>query len=122
MAYEESLRNITLIAGADLSTRQYSFVSIDANGNAALTTAGAQADGVVQDNPQSGEAAAVGVRGISKVKCGGNITRGSLVAAGANGLAVAATSGDVILGTAMEAGAANRIISVLLAVQNHGKV
>lgn len=114
MAYESVLTKISLEAAADLSAKQYFLVKVDANGKAALCGDGENAVGVLQNDPDIGEAAAVATAGITKVECGGVITTGGLVACNADGEAVAAASGDYIIGVALETGADGRIISINL--------
>lgn len=114
MAYTESNTSVTLIAGADLRTHQFKFVSVDANGAVVLTANDAKAQGLLLNAPNTGEAAEVAIDGIVKVKCGGVVTRGGDVASGANGEAKDAGSASVVLGTALETGADGRIISILL--------
>lgn len=114
MAFTEGMNLVTLIAGQDLSSSQYLFVSVSADGQIDPTGDGAHADGVLQNDPAAqGRAAQVAVGGIVKVKCGGTVTRGGPVASDANGKAVNAASGDVIVGTALETGANGSVIAML---------
>jgi len=105
-------------AGADLSAKQFYFVSVSADGQIDATGDGAYAVGVLQDKPAAqGRAAQVATTfgDIVKVVCGGTVTRGGPVASDANGAAVNAASGDVILGEALETGASGEIISIVFA-------
>jgi len=113
MAIQEAVISITLPAAADLRTHQYKFVEIDGDGNVALAGDDAHADGVLLNDPNTGEAAIVGIAGVLKVKCGAGVTRGGSVATGANGAAKNTDTGASILGTALETGANGRIISIL---------
>jgi len=115
MAYNESNISVTLIAGADLRTHQFKFVSVDANGAVVLTADDAKANGILLNAPNTGEAAEVSVPNgaISKVLCGAAVTRGGAVSSGANGAAKNADTGSVTLGTALETGASGRVISIL---------
>ena len=65
MAYEQSNGVIiTLEAAEDLSAKQYNFVKLDANGKVVITavaTAGQIPIGVLQNAPESGEAAMLSV-------------------------------------------------------------
>jgi len=104
MSTKKGLTQVTYEAAGDLA--QFRFVSLDANGQVAQTGAGAQADGVVLNNPDAqGEAATIATYngGQSKVEAGGALSAGDPVASDANGKAVAATTGDVINGTAVQA-------------------
>ena len=84
MATTEAGISITLPAAADLRTHQYKFVSIDANGKAALTADDAHADGILCNDPNTDEAAIVLISGVGKVKCGAAVTRGGDISSGAN--------------------------------------
>ena len=114
MATQDNIICVTLEAGADLSTKQFYFVSVASDGQIDPTGDGLDADGVLQDAPAAaGRAALVAVAGKVKVVCGGVVTRGGPVASDASGTAVNAATGDIILGTALETGAAGRIIEIL---------
>lgn len=114
MAFTDNQQVVSLEAGADLSTKQFFFVSVSADGQVDPTGDGAHADGVLQNKPAAaGRAAEVAIGGITRVVCGGVVTRGGPVASDANGEAVNPTSGDVILGTALETGADGAVISIL---------
>lgn len=121
MATEQALQIITLPAAGDLSSYQYCFVSIDSNGRVALTSAGAQADGVLQNKPAAlGRAAEIAISGVTKLLCGGTVTKGALIAATTNGKGLDATSGDNISAVSADtaAGSNGTIISALLKTQN----
>lgn len=98
MAYEESLRTITLPAGADLSTKQYYLVKASA-GTVVLAGDGEHAIGVLQNNPTSGQAATVAIAGVTKAYAGATIAAAAQVASNASGQAATATSAEIILGT-----------------------
>lgn len=110
--------DITLPAAADLSAKQYRFVTIDSNGRAALSTRGALASGILQDKPAAldrpGRIRTVsGV--ISKVVLGGTVTKGQALVSDANAAAVNASSADNnYMGIAIESGASGDIIAMLL--------
>jgi hypothetical protein len=114
MATQDNMLTVTLEAGADLSAKQYYFVSVASDGQIDPTGDGLDADGVLQDAPAAaGRAALVAIAGKVKVVCGGTVTRGGPVASDASGTAVNATSGDIILGVALETGASGRVIEIL---------
>lgn len=116
MAIYEDMGVITLEAGGDMSSDQYAFVDISADGQIDKAGDGAFAVGVLQNDPAAaGRAAKVANSGLVKVKCGGTVTAGGPVSSDANGLAVDSASGDVILGEATEGGAANQVITILFA-------
>lgn len=121
MAYEQTLRNIGVLASADLSASQFCFVVVNSSGQLALPAAGGDADGVLQDKPNAaGQAGEVAILGVSKVVVGtGGVTAGDLVATDNAGKAVTAATGNKILGRAMATGAAGSIVPVL--IQQKGK-
>lgn len=118
MAYEESLKCVTIPANADLSAKQYFFGKVSNSsgiGQVAVCGDGEAAIGVIQNDPSSqGDATTVGISGISKVSAGGTITAGNYVASDASGEAVVAATGDIIAGIALESGVDGDIIPVLL--------
>ena len=119
MATDQSMTIINLEAGQDLSSKQYYFVSMAADGQVDPTGDGLSAEGVLQDAPSAaGYPASIAIAGITKVVAGAAITRGDLVASGSAGKAKTATSGNRVLGIALEAATNDGdVISVLLKVQ-----
>ena len=130
MAYDESLRSITLVADASLgiftgvpgqpgsavpnSGKMYTFVKITGINQVGLTTAATdKVIGILQNKPQKpGAAATVGYVGVSNVVASAAIAAGSMVAPTATGTAVT----DAINGRwqALTAAAvAGELISVL---------
>lgn len=91
MSIEYKVQNLTLVAAADLSAKQYTAVKVDSAGKAAAAGAGEMPIGVLQNNPVAGAAATVAYGGVTKAKAGGSITAGAAVASDANGAVVAAT-------------------------------
>lgn len=86
---------------------------------AALPSAGVPFLGIVQANPQLGEAAQVLTEGVSKALIGGPVAVGDLLmgaAANANGACplVLATTGNYAMAKALESGASGDIIAVYL--------
>lgn len=114
MATFENYDTQTFIAGSDLSAKQFFFVSLAADGEVDSTGDGAEAIGVLLNDPTAGAAATVAIRGRVIVECGGNVTRGGDVASDANGNAVDAATGDIILGKALETGVDGQIIAIQL--------
>lgn len=116
MAFKENQTSISLEASGDLSANQWYFVDVDTNGQAAVVGDGADAIGVLQNDPDTqGHAASVAIDGVSRVSCGASVTAGDDVSSDANGQAVTSASGDVVLGKALEdASGADSIIAVLL--------
>jgi hypothetical protein len=113
MAIQEAVISITLPAAADLRTHQYKFVEVNGDGRVALVADDGHADGVLLNDPNTGEAAIVAISGVAKVKCGAAVTRGGNVSSGANGAAKNTDTNAAILGTALETGADGRIISII---------
>lgn len=114
MSTYDNMQTVSLEAGADLSSSQYFFVSVSADGQIDATGDGAHADGVLQNNPDAaGKAAEVAIGGIVKVICGSTVTRGGPVSSDASGEAVDSATGDVILGTALETGSDGAVIRMI---------
>jgi hypothetical protein len=132
VAYEESLRSITLTADNTLAVRtgvsnapgspvdnagnQYRFVTVKGEHLVGRSDADDVVVGVLQNKPQvPNEAATVGIRGVSKVRVSAAVTAGQGVVSGADGRGapVAATAANlgIALSSATEA---DELISVLL--------
>ena len=80
-------------------------------------TAGRQIYGVLQNAPKTGQAADVGIFGVTKVVTGsGGVTAGGIVMTDANGCAVAWTAGSgyAQVGYAIETVAANAVATIFL--------
>lgn len=126
MAYEiPSFFIGVLQANINFTTESsYMFVGVDVgsatgtglSGSALIAPAssGAAILGVLQNNPQLGEAGAVMVHGVSKMQAGGTITPGQLITINASGQAVVAVSGNYACGKALENGANGSLVTVLL--------
>ena len=134
MAYEESLRTISLNADSSLAVytgvpgapgsanpnygKQYRFVKVTGANQCGLSTAGADVSvGVMQNKPQVvGQAATVAIHGVSMVMAGAALDAGDKVEADSEGRAVTVDTG-VACGIALAAaGQANELIPVLLQV------
>lgn len=116
MSFDESGHDITLPVAADMSAKQYRFMTIDSSGNAAVSTRGALSCGVLQSKPAaSGRAGTIRTMGITKVVLGGTVTAGQAAVADANGAAVNASSADnAYMGTFLESGVSGGIVAMLL--------
>lgn len=102
-------------AAADLSAKQYFAVKLSAARSVNVaSTGGENAYGILQNTPQSGDAADVGISGISKAKIGaaGCAAGDSLMTEAATGKLVTKTSTNVVVAVALEAGAADEIVTV----------
>lgn len=96
----------TMVAGADLSSSQFTFVKMNTTDRTVVAAGnGEAAFGVLQNDPASGAAAAVCVHGRTLVEVGETLTAGDSVGVDANGKAVTATSSDVIVGICVDGGA-----------------
>lgn len=131
MAYEESLKSITLDADASIALytgvpnqpgsaspnigHQYKFVKVTGRHQAGLASAGGQAIGVLQNKPQVlGQAATVGIFGVSVARSGGEIAAGAQVEVDGSGRGIAHDAG-VVVGIAIEGAAtADQLFSILL--------
>lgn len=98
----------SMIAGADLSAKQWTFVIMNTTDRTVVSaTDGQAADGVLINDPTSGAAATVVTHGRVIVEVGtGGLTAGDNVASDANGEAIAAATGDVVVGKCVQGAAA----------------
>jgi len=131
MAYEESLRSITLNADSSLGVytgvpgqpgspdphggKQYHFVKVTGAHQVGLADAAAPVVGVMQNKPQgAGQAATVGIAGVSKVVSDVPVAAGAVIKVSADGQATAAGTGPTV-GIALSATAnAGELVNVLL--------
>jgi hypothetical protein len=135
MAYEESLKSISLNADSSLAVytgvpgtpgsaepnygKQYTFVKVTGAHQVGLSTANTDnVVGVLQNKPQvEGQAATIGIFGVSNMIAGAAVAAGDKISSDATGRAVTTpgTGTPVVLGVALSASAgANQLISVLL--------
>jgi|SRR5210317_1421336 hypothetical protein len=115
MAVQESRDTRTFIAGEDLSSSQFKFVTLESDGQVDLAdSAGENCMGVVINDPASGGEATVVVSGKTVVTAGGTIAAGAAIATDASGDAVTAASTNIIMGYALEAGVDGQVIAVEL--------
>ena len=114
MTTMQSRDNRTFEAGGDLSTAQFKFVSLAADGQVDVTaSAGGNAIGVLLNNPSAaGYAATVCVSGDVMVEAGGTITAGDQIQSSATGTALLAATGDVVLGYAREDAVVGQIMRI----------
>jgi len=129
MAYEISNYSVkvTLVAAADLSALQYTFVKLNASGQAAAAAAATDIPiGVLQNAPTSGQEAEVLVVGGTKIVAGAAIGEGALVGTSATGRAVALVAGTdttkYVVGTLLtESGASGDIVTAVINCANPGR-
>jgi len=115
MAVQESRETRTFIAGEDLSSSQFKFVTLESDGQVDLAdAAGENCIGVVLNDPASGGEATVVVSGKTVVQAGGTIAAGASIATAADGQAVTASTGNIVMGYALEAGVDGQTIAVEL--------
>lgn len=115
MAVQESRETRTFIAGENLATSQFKFVTLESDGQVDLAdSAGENCIGVLLNDPASGSEATVVVSGKTVVQAGGTIAAGASLATAADGQAVTAASGNIVMGYALEAGADGQTIAMEL--------
>lgn len=122
MAYEISPYSvkITLVAGADLSAAQYTFVKVNGSGQAVACAAITDIPvGVLQNAPLIGQEAEVLVSGGTKVKAAAAATTPTLIGTNATGLAQAIVAGTAttvyVAGQYLTApGAANEFVTAIV--------
>ena len=103
MAVMQSRDTRTFIAGEDLSSAQFKFVTLEADGQVDLAdAAGERAIGVLLNKPTAGKAATVAMTGKVMVVAGASVTAGDEIQTDAAGDAITAASGDVVMGYALE--------------------
>lgn len=98
MAYEIDMNGDigTMTASADLSAKQYHIVYVSGDNTVTfVASAGAKYLGILQNAPESGEAALVRVNGVSKLVAGtGDLTANDAVQSDTDGTGITAASGD----------------------------
>lgn len=116
MAVQQEGFNIGwLVAGADLSAKQFYLVDVASTGKVALASSAGQATlGILQNKPESGQPADVMQLGASKLVAGtGGLTAGDLVQAAADGTGITASTGDYAQWMCVESAAAGAIATVV---------
>jgi hypothetical protein len=96
MAYEISNYSVkvTLVAGADLSAKQYTFVKVNSSGEAIAAAAATDIPvGVLQNAPTSGQEAEVLIVGGTKLVAGAAIAEGAQIGTTSAGKAAALVAG-----------------------------
>jgi len=103
MAVFQSRDTRTFEAGGDLSAGQFKFVALASDGQIDIAGDGADAVGVLYNEPDAaGKAATVVVTGKVIVEAGASITTGDAIASNAAGEAITAATGDIVKGYALE--------------------
>ncbi len=97
MAYGLPSQVATFEAAGDLSTKQYHFVKLDANGKVVIVAATSDTPvGVLQNAPTSGQAATVVISGVTKISADAAINEGALLKTSADGQATTCTPDNAI--------------------------
>jgi hypothetical protein len=126
MAYEISNYSVkvTLVAGADLSTKQYTFVKINSSGEAVAAAAATDIPvGVLQNAPTSGQEAEVLIVGGTKLVAGAAIADGAQIGTTSAGKAAALVAGTdttkYVVGTLLtESAADGNIVTAVINCAN----
>ena len=129
MAYEISNYSVkvTLVAAADLLSKQYTFVKLDSSGQAVAASGATDIPiGVLQNAPTSGQEAEVLVVGGTKIVAGAAIGEGALIGTGSTGKAVALVAGTdttkYVVGTLLtESAADGNIVTAVINCANPGR-
>jgi hypothetical protein len=108
MATQGQQTRESMIAGADLSAKQFTFVKMNTTNRTVVSAGnGDAAFGVLINDPESGQAATVVTAGRVVVEVGtGGLTAGDEVGVDANGEAVSAAATDIIVGICVDGAAA----------------
>jgi len=115
MAVTQSRDTRSLIAGEDLSSSQFKFVTLESDGQIDLAdAAGENCFGVLENDPAAGAEATVVVSGQTRITCGGTVAAGAELQTDASGDAITAAAGDVVMGYALEAGVDGQVIAMEL--------
>lgn len=112
MAVEELIYSTSVIAGSDLSARQFCCVKLNASGQMILSGAGENALGILQDKPPSGQVGAICCLGKSMAVLGSDVSAGQNLTPDANGKLVPATGSDAVVAVAAESGSDGEVRSV----------
>jgi hypothetical protein len=126
MAYEISNYSVkvTLVAGADLSAKQYTFVKINSSGEAVAAAAATDIPvGVLQNAPIAGQEAEVLIVGGTKIVAGAAIGDGAQIGTSSAGKAVALVAGTdttkYVVGTLItESAADGNIVTAVINCAN----
>jgi len=112
MATIEDAYSTSLLAGADLSSKQYCAVKLNPSGQIILSGAGENALGILQDKPALGRVGKVMCLGKSRAVYGASVTAGASLTPDALGRLVIAAGNNPIVAIAAESGLTNEIHSV----------
>ena len=118
MATQAVPLEVSALAGADLTAKQFFLVKLSTSADDTVLLGAANTDvvfGVLNNKPNTGQAAEVQIAGVAKVVSGASFTRGDALMSDTAGKAITKTSTNPIFGYALEsAGGADEIHSVRL--------
>ena len=114
MPGEEIVYSTSIMAGADLSSKQFHCIKLNASGQMILSGAGENSLGILQDKPASGQVGAVCCLGKSMAVYGASVTANQDLTPDASGRLVPATGSDAVVAVAAESGSVGEIHSVYL--------
>lgn len=125
MAYGgPDLNDYSLPAAADLSTHQYKFMTIDANGRGTIATSGTDVlIGILQNKPSAQDAPARirPMGNISKLVAGEALAEGALITSNAQGFGTATVTDTLMVGAVCLAavGGSADVADVLVVLYQH---
>jgi hypothetical protein len=119
MAVQESRETRTFIAGEDLSSSQFKFVTLEADGQIDLADGDAErCIGVLSNDPASGSEATVVISGKTMVTAGGTVTAGDEVCTDTSGdaveLSTSSSATAITMGYALEDAASGQVFGIEL--------
>jgi hypothetical protein len=115
MAVIQTRDTRTFIAGENLASAQFKFVTLEADGQVDLAdAAGENCIGVCLVGGAAGAAVTVALSGKVMVEAGDTVAAGAAVQTDGDGNAITAAAGDVVMGYALEAGVDGQIIAIEL--------
>lgn len=114
MAGEEIIYSTSILAGADLSDKQFHCIKLNASGQMILSGAGENTLGILQDKPASGQVGAVCCLGKSMAVYGAEVTANQDLTPDSLGRLVPATGNDAQVAVAAQSGSVGEIHSVYL--------
>lgn len=118
-------QDFTFLTDFDMSTDQFTFVSLGSDGFLNITSTGQRALGVVQDNNVGTGTAPIGcevrIAGPTKIQAGGTFSAGDLVTSNSTGQAVKYTGATVFTGTPYTV-SGSQVLGVALAAGTSGQL
>lgn len=126
MSSHDGVRNVSVIAGEDLTGDLYKLAVINASGQAVKNTVAQGAvDGVIAEEVDAaGKVTSILIPNgaIAEVKAGGTVTAGDLVASDANAQAIAWVDavGNNAIGRALDSAVSGDVFRVLFSLKDVG--